>query len=138
MISYRISALELVEGGLTQDETIWLAKEVEKAGADLLSTGIGWHEAAVPTIAGPVPHGAFIESTRRLKEVVKIPVTASNRINLPQDAADIIAEGSADLVSMARPLLADAEFVNKVANGRSDLVNVCIACNHACLDHYFT
>jgi 2,4-dienoyl-CoA reductase (NADPH2) len=138
ILSYRISALELVEGGLTQDETIRLAKEVEKAGADCLSTGIGWHEAAVPTIAGPVPHAAFIESTRRLKEAVKIPVTASNRINLPEDAAQIIAEGSADLVSMARPLLADAEFVNKVGRGRPDLVNVCIACNQACLDHYFT
>lgn len=138
VVSYRISALELVEGGLTQEETIWLAKEVENAGADCLSTGIGWHEAAVPTIAGPVPHAAFIESTRRLKEVVKIPVTASNRINLPEDAAAIIAEGSADLVSMARPLLADAEFVNKVGAGRPDLVNICIACNQACLDHYFT
>jgi 2,4-dienoyl-CoA reductase (NADPH2) len=138
LISYRISALELVEGGLTQDETLWLAKEVEEAGADCLSTGVGWHEAAVPTIAGTVPHAAFIASTRRLKEVVKIPVTASNRINLPEDAAQIIAEGSADLVSMARPLLADAEFVNKVAQGRPDLVNVCIACNQACLDHYFT
>ncbi|MBB4381952.1 NADPH-dependent 2,4-dienoyl-CoA reductase [Bradyrhizobium sp. SBR1B] len=138
LISYRISALELVEGGLTQDETLWLAKEVEKAGADCISTGIGWHEAAVPTIAGPVPHVAFIDSTRRLKGAVKIPVTASNRINLPEDAAQIIAEGSADLVSMARPLLADAEFVNKVARGRPDLVNVCIACNQACLDHYFT
>jgi len=138
MIFYRISALELVEGGLTQDETLWLAKEVEKAGADCISTGIGWHEAAVPTIAGPVPHAAFIGSTRRLKEVVKIPVTASNRINLPEDAAQIIGEGSADLVSMARPLLADAEFVNKVGRGRPDLVNVCIACNQACLDHYFT
>jgi 2,4-dienoyl-CoA reductase (NADPH2) len=138
IISYRISALELVEGGLTQEETLWLAKEVEKAGADCLSTGVGWHEAAVPTIAGPVPHAAFIESTRLLKEVVKIPVTASNRINLPEDAAAVIADGSADLVSMARPLLADAEFVNKVGRGRSDLVNICIACNQACLDHYFT
>jgi 2,4-dienoyl-CoA reductase (NADPH2) len=138
IISYRISALELVEGGLTQEETIWLAKEVEKAGADCLATGIGWHEAAVPTIAGPVPHAAFIESTRRLKAAVLIPVTASNRINLPDDAAEIIASGSADLVSMARPLLADAEFVNKVGRGRADLVNVCIACNQACLDHYFT
>ncbi len=138
IISYRISALELIEGGLTQEETIWLAKEVEKAGADCLSTGVGWHEAAVPTIAGPVPHAAFIESTRRLKEVVKIPVTASNRINLPEVAAKVIADGSADLVSMARPLLADAEFVNKVGRGRPDLVNVCIACNQACLDHYFT
>jgi 2,4-dienoyl-CoA reductase (NADPH2) len=138
IISYRISALELVEGGLTQEETLWLAQEVEKAGADCLSTGVGWHEAAVPTIAGPVPHAAFIESTRRLKDVVKIPVTASNRINLPEDAAAVIADGSADLVSMARPLLADAEFVNKVGRGRPDLVNVCIACNQACLDHYFT
>jgi 2,4-dienoyl-CoA reductase (NADPH2) len=137
IISYRISALELVEGGLTQDETVWLAKEVEKAGADCISTGIGWHEAAVPTIAGTVPHAAFIESTQRLKAAVQIPVTASNRINLPDDAAEIIASGSADLVSMARPLLADAEFVNKVARGRADLVNVCIACNQACLDHYF-
>lgn len=138
VISYRISALELVEGGLTQEETVWLAKEVEKAGADCLSTGIGWHEAAVPTIAGPVPHAAFIESTRQLKAAVSIPVTASNRINLPDDAAEIIASGSADLVSMARPLLADAEFVSKVGRGRPDLVNVCIACNQACLDHYFT
>jgi 2,4-dienoyl-CoA reductase (NADPH2) len=111
---------------------------VEKAGADCISTGIGWHEAAVPTIAGPVPHAAFIDSTRRLKAAVAIPVTASNRINLPDDAAEIIANGSADLVSMARPLLADAEFVNKVGRGRADLVNVCIACNQACLDHYFT
>lgn len=138
IISYRISALELVEGGLTQQETTWLAKEIEQAGADVLSTGIGWHEATVPTIAGAVPHAAFVESTRRLKEVVAIPVTASNRINLPADAARAIADGSADLVSMARPLLADAEFVNKVARDRSDLVNVCIACNQACLDHYFT
>jgi 2,4-dienoyl-CoA reductase (NADPH2) len=138
VISYRISALELVEGGLTQDETIWLAKNVENAGADCLATGIGWHEAPVPTIAGAVPHAAFIESTRRLKDAVSIPVTASNRINLPADAARVIADGSADLVSMARPLLADAEFVDKVRRGRPDLVNVCIACNQACLDHYFT
>lgn len=138
IISYRISALELVDGGLTQDETIWLARQVEKAGADCLSTGIGWHEATVPTIAGPVPHAAFIESTRRLKEAVLIPVTASNRINLPDDAAKVIADGSADLVSMARPFLADADFANKVGRGRPDLVNVCIACNQACLDHYFT
>lgn len=138
ILSYRISALELVEGGLTQAETIWLARQVEKAGADCLSTGIGWHEATVPTIAGPVPHAAFIEQTRRLKEAVGIPVTASNRINLPEDAARIVAEGSADLVSMARPLLADAEFVNKVAGGHPDRINVCIACNQACLDHYFT
>ena len=138
LISYRISALELVDGGLTHDETVWLAKEVERAGADCLSTGIGWHEAAVPTIAGPVPHAAFIEHTRRLKQAVSIPVTASNRINLPDDATAIVAGGYADLVSMARPLLADAYFVDKVRRGRPDLINVCIACNQACLDHYFT
>ena len=138
IISYRISALELIEGGLTDAETIWLAKEIERAGADCLSTGIGWHESTVPTIAGTVPHAAFIEATRRLKKAVSIPVTASNRINLPDDAGRVISDGSADLVSMARPFLADADFVNKVRRGRPDLVNVCIACNQACLDHYFT
>src|SRR5204863_740736 len=94
--------------------------------------------AAVPTIAGLVPHAAFIESTNRLKPAVAISVSASNRINLPHDAAEFIASGSADLVSMARPLLADADSANKVGRGRADLVNVCIACNQACLDHYFT
>ena len=138
IISYRISALELIEGGLTDAETVWLAKEIERAGADCLSTGIGWHESTVPTIAGTVPHAAFIEATRRLKKAVSIPVTASNRINLPDDAARVISDGSADLVSMARPFLADADFVNKVRRGRPDLVNICIACNQACLDHYFT
>lgn len=138
IVSYRISALELVDGGLGEDETVWLAQQIEKAGADCLSTGIGWHEAAVPTIAGPVPHAAFVESTRRLKRAVSIAVTASNRINLPDDAERILQEGSADLVSMARPMLADPDFVNKVAQGRPELVNVCIACNQACLDHYFT
>lgn len=138
IVSYRISALELVDGGLTQDETLWLAREIEAAGADCISTGVGWHEASVPTIAGTVPHAAFIESTRRLKESLKIPVTASNRINLPEVAARIIADGSADLASMARPLLADPEFVNKAARGRPELINVCIACNQACLDRYFT
>jgi 2,4-dienoyl-CoA reductase (NADPH2) len=138
VISYRISALELVEGGLTQDETIWLAKRVEEAGADVLSTGIGWHEAPIPTIAGPVPHAAFIESTRKLKQAVSIPVTASNRINLVEDADRIIEDGAADLVSMARPLLADPDYVAKVRRDRPDLINICIACNQACLDHYFT
>lgn len=138
ILSYRISALELIEGGLTDDETLWLAQEIEKAGADCLSTGIGWHESTVPTIAGTVPHGAFAEATRRIKATVSIPVTASNRINLPEDAERLIAEGSADLISMARPFLADAAFVNKVRDGRPDLINICIACNQACLDHYFT
>jgi 2,4-dienoyl-CoA reductase (NADPH2) len=138
ILSYRISALDLVEGGLTDEETIWLAREVEKAGADCLSTGIGWHEATIPTIAGVVPHAAFTAATARLKKAVSIPVTASNRINLPEVAARLVAEGSADLVSMARPLLADAAFANKVKEGRADQINICIACNQACLDHYFT
>jgi 2,4-dienoyl-CoA reductase (NADPH2) len=138
MLSYRISALELVEGGLTDEETIWLARQVEKAGADCLSTGIGWHEATVPTIAGVVPHAGFGAATARIKKAVAIPVTASNRINLPDDAARLIEQGAADLVSMARPLLADADFALKVKEGRADRVNICIACNQACLDHYFT
>ncbi|MCC0054280.1 MAG: FAD-dependent oxidoreductase [Rhodobiaceae bacterium] len=138
ILSFRISALELVDDGLTDDEIVWLAGRIEEAGADCLSTGIGWHESTVPTIAGSVPHGAFADAARRIRQAVSIPVTASNRINLPDDAARIVAEGSADLVSMARPFLADAEFVNKVRDGKDDLINVCIACNQACLDHYFT
>ncbi|EGP53977.1 NADH:flavin oxidoreductase/NADH oxidase (plasmid) [Agrobacterium tumefaciens F2] len=138
ILSYRISALELIEGGLTDDETTWLAQQVERAGADCLSTGIGWHESTVPTIAGTVPHAAFAEATRRIKAAVSIPVTASNRINLPEDAERLIADGSADLISMARPFLADAAFVNKVRQGHPELINICIACNQACLDHYFT
>jgi 2,4-dienoyl-CoA reductase (NADPH2) len=138
ILSYRISALELIDGGLTGEETICLAREIEKAGADCLSTGIGRHEAAVPTIAGVVPHAAFAAAAARLKTAVSIPVTASNRINLPEDAVRLIEQGVADLVSMARPLLADADFAAKAKGGRPDLVNVCIACNQACLDHYFT
>lgn len=138
ILSYRISALELIEGGLSDDETVWLAQQVEKAGADCLSTGIGWHESTVPTIAGTVPHAAFASATQRIKAAVSIPVTASNRINLPEDAERLVADGSADLISMARPFLADPAFVNKVKSGRADLINVCIACNQACLDHYFT
>jgi len=137
ILTYRISALELVEGGLTDDEVLWFAKQLERAGADCLSTGIGWHESTVPTIAGTVPHAAFAKATARLKAAVGIPVTASNRINLPDDAARVIAEKSADLISMARPFLADAAFVEKVRSGKSPLINVCIACNQACLDHYF-
>jgi 2,4-dienoyl-CoA reductase (NADPH2) len=138
ILSYRISALELVDGGLGKEETLWFAKEVEKAGANCLTTGIGWHESTVPTIAGTVPHAAFAEDTRRLKSAVSIPVAASNRINLPADSARLVIDGFADIVSMARPFLADANFVKKVMNGQSSLINVCIACNQACLDHYFT
>lgn len=138
LIAFRISAQDLITTGLSDDEIIWFAKQLEAAGADLLSTGIGWHEAQVPTIAGVVPHAAFLAATTRLKNAVKIPVTASNRINLPETAERIVASGAADLVSMARPLLADPAFANKVIGGRPDQVNICIACNQACLDHYFT
>ena len=138
VLSYRISALELVEGGLTQEETLWLAQQVEAAGADCLSVGIGWHEAPVPTIAGAVPHAGFAGAAKRLKEAVTIPVTASNRINLPEDAEAVLASGAADLVSMARPMLADPDFVAKMRAGQGDRITVCIACNQACLDHYFT
>ncbi|MBL8569380.1 MAG: FAD-dependent oxidoreductase [Phreatobacter sp.] len=138
ILCYRISALELIEGGLSDDDTVWLAQAVEKAGADLLSTGIGWHESTVPTIAGAVPHAAFANATRRIKEAVGIPVTASNRINLPDVAEHLLSSGAADLISMARPFLADADFVNKVRDARPDQINICIACNQACLDHYFT
>src|SRR5262245_33920869 len=136
-IVYRHSVLDLVEGGLTLDETVWVAREVVHAGADVISTGFGWHEAKVPTIAGVVPHAAFAQHIRRLKAAVSVPVTASNRINSPEVAERLIASGTCDLVSMARPLLADAEFVSKAFAGHAARVTTCIACNQACLDHYF-
>lgn len=138
LIQYRISLLELVEGGQTWDEVVTLAKELEAAGVDIFNTGIGWHEARVPTIITQVPRGAWIDSTARLRPEVSVPVCASNRINTPELAESILADGKADLVSMARPFLADSEFVNKVAAGRSDEINICIACNQACLDHAFS
>jgi 2,4-dienoyl-CoA reductase (NADPH2) len=129
--------LDLVEGGSTWDEVVALARAVEDAGATLINTGIGWHEARVPTIITQVPRGAWTWTTARLKKEVAIPVCASNRINTPELAEQLIADGTADLVSMARPLLADPEFVNKAAAGRADEINTCIACNQACLDHVF-
>ena len=120
LIVYRHSVLDLVEGGLAWDETVWVAEQVAQAGADLLSTGFGWHEAKVPTIAGVVPHAAFAEHIGRLKAAVPLPVTASNRINSPAVAERLIARGDADLVSMARPLLADAEFANKAIAGTAE------------------
>ena len=138
IIVYRISALDLVEGGLSPGETVSLAKAVEAAGATLLNTGIGWHEARIPTIAQAVPRGAFAWATRRLKQAVRIPVAASNRINAPETAEAILARGDADMVSMARALLADPEFANKARAGDRAGINICIACNQACLDHYFT
>jgi 2,4-dienoyl-CoA reductase (NADPH2) len=138
IIAFRISALDLVEGGLTPAETVALAQALEAAGTTILNSGIGWHEARVPTIAQAVPRGAFAWATRRLKQAVRIPVVASNRINSPEIAEDIIARGDADMVSMARALLADPDFANKAKSGDRAAINICIACNQACLDHYFT
>jgi 2,4-dienoyl-CoA reductase (NADPH2) len=137
IIVYRISALDLVEGGLSGDETLEVARAIERAGATLLNTGIGWHEARIPTIAQAVPRAGFAWTTRRLKEAVKIPVIASNRINAPEIAEDLIARGDADMVSLARAMLSDAEFANKAKAGDRAGINICIACNQACLDHYF-
>ena len=137
IVVYRISALELVEGGLSGEEIVRLAKEVEAAGASLLNTGIGWHEARIPTISQAVPRGAFAWATRRLKDAVKIPVIASNRINAPEVGEQILARGDADMVSLARALLADAEFAHKAKAGDRAGINICIACNQACLDHIF-
>src|SRR5688500_13782993 len=137
IIVYRISALDLVEGGLSAEETVQVAKAVEAAGATLLNTGIGWHEARIPTIAQAVPRGGFAWATRPLKQAVGIPVIASNRINAPELAEAILARGDADMVSLARAMLADAEFAAKAKAGDRAGINICIACNQACLDHYF-
>jgi 2,4-dienoyl-CoA reductase (NADPH2) len=137
IVVYRISALELVEGGLSPEEIQLVARAVEAAGATLLNCGIGWHEARIPTIAQAVPRGAFSWATRRLKDAVRIPVVASNRINAPEVAEAIIARGEADMVSLARAWLADAEFAAKAGRGDRAGINICIACNQACLDHYF-
>lgn len=137
IIVYRLSLLDLVPGGQRWDEVVELAQSVEGAGASIINTGIGWHEARVPTIVTSVPRAAFSWVTAKLKPEVSIPLVASNRINTPQVAEDILASGGADLISMARPLLADPEFVIKAAEGRADEINVCIACNQACLDHIF-
>lgn len=137
IIVYRISALELVEGGLSAEEIVEVARGVEAAGATLLNSGIGWHEARIPTIAQAVPRGAFAWATRRLKQAVRIPVVASNRINAPEIAEEILARGDADMVSLARAMLADPEFAAKAKKGDRAGVNICIACNQACLDHYF-
>ncbi|MGH3352156.1 MAG: NADPH-dependent 2,4-dienoyl-CoA reductase [Nocardioides sp.] len=136
-IIFRLSILDLVEDGQTWEETIELAYALQDAGVSVLNTGIGWHEARVPTIITQVPRGAWLDMTARLKAEVSVPVCASNRINTPELAESAIAEGKADLVSMARPLLADPEFAKKTAEGRTDEINTCIACNQACLDHAF-
>ena len=138
VVVYRISSIDLVEGGMTGAEVAALARRVQDAGADLINTGIGWHEAAVPTIAASVPRAAWRAAVHNVKRAVDIPVMASNRINAPEVAEELITAGVADLVSMARPLLADADFAKKAREGRAAEINTCIACNQACLDHIFT
>ncbi len=137
LIIYRMSLLDLVDNAQDWDETLELAHRIEAAGASIINTGIGWHEARIPTIVTSVPRAAFSWVTEKLRPEVGIPVMASNRINTPEVAEAIIAGGQADLVSMARPFLADPHFVNKAARGEADLINTCIACNQACLDHTF-
>jgi len=138
IIIYRLSMLDLVEGGSTWEEVVHLAKEVEKAGATIINTGIGWHEARIPTIGTIVPKGGFAWVTKRMMGEVKIPLIATNRINMPEVAEKILQEGCGDMVSMARPFLADPELVLKAIEDRSQEINTCIACNQACLDHTFT
>jgi 2,4-dienoyl-CoA reductase (NADPH2) len=137
IIIYRLSMLDLVEGGSTAEEVVQLAKAIEAAGATILNTGIGWHEARIPTIATSVPRAAFAWVTKRLKGEVSIPLVATNRINTPEVAERLLADGYCDMVSMARPLLADAFFVAKARENRADEINTCIGCNQACLDHTF-
>ncbi|MFD5941902.1 oxidoreductase [Streptomyces griseus] len=138
ILIYRLSMLDLVPGGSTLEEVVTLAKEIEAAGATIINTGIGWHEARIPTIATSVPRGAFSWVTERVRGAVSVPLVTSNRINTPEVAEEILASGRADLVSMARPFLADPEFVAKAAAGRADAINTCIGCNQACLDHVFS
>jgi 2,4-dienoyl-CoA reductase (NADPH2) len=137
IIIYRLSMLDLVEGGAPWEEVVYLAKAIEKAGATLINTGIGWHEARVPTIVTSVPRAAFTWITQRMKSEVSIPLITTNRINTPEVAESVLADGHADMVSMARPFLADADFVVKAERDQSDQINTCIACNQACLDHAF-
>ena len=137
IIIYRLSMIDLIPDGSSWEETVLLAKAIEAAGATIINTGIGWHEARVPTIATSVPRGAFAWVTKKMKSEVSIPLVTSNRINLPSTAEQILADGCADMISMARPLLADPEFVRKAREDRADEINVCIACNQACLDHTF-
>ncbi len=137
IIIFRLSMLDLVEQGSTYDEIVTLGKAIETAGASLINTGIGWHEARIPTIATKVPRAAFTWATAKVRQALRIPVITSNRINTPEVAEAILARGDADMVSMARPFLADPEFVRKAEQGHSAEINTCIACNQACLDHIF-
>ncbi len=137
IIMYRLSMIDLVEGGSSWDEVVTLGREAEKAGATIINTGIGWHETRIPTIAQAVPRAAWTWVTREIKKHISVPVVACNRINMPDDIEKILAAGDADLVSMARPFLADADFMNKAHFGKESEINTCIACNQACLDHVF-
>ncbi|MFJ8980647.1 FAD-dependent oxidoreductase [Streptomyces sp. NPDC102282] len=138
ILIYRLSMLDLVPGGSTLEEVVHLAREIEAAGATIINTGIGWHEARIPTIATSVPRGAFTWVTEKVRGAVSVPLVTSNRINTPELAEEILASGRADMVSMARPFLADPDFVAKAAEGRADAINTCIGCNQACLDHIFS
>jgi 2,4-dienoyl-CoA reductase (NADPH2) len=138
VIIYRLSMLDLVPGGSTLDEVITLARAVEAAGATIINTGIGWHEARIPTIATSVPRGAYAWVTKKVMGAVAIPLVTTNRINTPELAEELLAEGYADMVSLARPMLADPDFVNKARDGHPDAINTCIGCNQACLDHTFS
>lgn len=137
IIIYRLSMLDLVEGGSDYHEIVQLGKAIEQAGATLINTGIGWHEARIPTIATKVPRAAFTWVSAKVREALTVPVITSNRINMPAVAEEVLARGDADMVSMARPFLADPEFVNKAQDNRADEINTCIGCNQACLDHVF-
>jgi 2,4-dienoyl-CoA reductase (NADPH2) len=137
IIIFRLSMLDLIEGGSTWAEIVQLAKAIEAAGATIINTGIGWHEARIPTIATMVPRGTFTQVTRQLKSEIKVPLISTNRINMPSVAEKILSEGHSDMVSMARPFLADPDFVNKAASNQETEINTCIGCNQACLDHIF-
>lgn len=137
LIIFRLSMIDLVEEGSSWDEVVTLGRAIEAAGASLINTGIGWHEARVPTIVTSVPRAAFSEVTRRMKAELSIPLITTNRINMPDVAERVLAEGHADMVSMARPFLADPQWVSKAEAGLADEINTCIACNQACLDHTF-
>ncbi|MEV0489925.1 NADPH-dependent 2,4-dienoyl-CoA reductase [Streptomyces atratus] len=138
ILIYRLSMLDLVPGGSSLEEVVRLAREIEAAGATIINTGIGWHEARIPTIATSVPRGAYTWVTEKVRGAVSVPLVTSNRINTPEVAEEILASGRADMVSMARPFLADPDFVAKASAGRADAINTCIGCNQACLDHTFS
>lgn len=138
IVIFRIAAMDMLQGGMSWDEVALLAKEIERAGASIISTHFTWHESQVPTIATMVPRAAFTQVTHRVRQEVSVPVITSNRINTPEVAEEVLARGDADLVSMARPMLADSQFMRKAAAGRADEINTCIACNQACLDHTFS